>query len=118
MLARISSILAEADVNILALSVHDTVDNAVVRLVLDNPTKALLLLEQEELYIMEQNVVILAVDNQPGTLARIAQKLSHADINIQYAYCTAARSQVAGCIVLKTDETEATMECLREFESN
>ena len=117
MLAHISSILAEANINILALSVHDTVDNAVVRLVLDNPTKALLLLEQEELYIMEQEVVILAVDNEPGTLARIAQKLGRADINIQYAYCTAASSQIAGCIVLRTDQPDQAMECLREFES-
>lgn len=116
-LARIAGILAEANINILALSVHDTVDNAVVRLVLDNPVKALLLLEQDELYITEQQVVILAVDNEPGTLAHIAQKLGHADINIQYAYCTAASSQVAGCIVIKTDQPEAAMECLREFES-
>ena len=116
-LAKLCGTLSEAGINILALSVHDTVDNAVVRLVLDNPTKALLLLEQEELYIMEQEVVILAVDNEPGTLARIAQKLGHADINIHYAYCTAASSQIAGCIVLKTDQPERTMECLREFES-
>lgn len=117
MLAHIAGLLAEANVNILALSVHDTIDNAVVRLVLDNPTKAILLLEEEELYIMEQEVVILGVNNEPGILARIAQKLSHADINIQYAYCTAATNQEAGCIVLKTDHPEAAMECLREFES-
>ena len=117
-LAHIANILAEANINIMALSVHDTVDNAVVRLVLDNPVKALLLLEQEELYILEQDVVILAVDNQPGILARIAQKLGRADINIQYAYCTAANNQEAGCIVLKTDQPEATLECLREFESD
>lgn len=115
-LAHLSSVLAEAHINILAMSVHDTVDNAVVRLVLDNPTKATLLLEQEEMYIMEQTVVVLSVDNQPGILARIAQKLSRADINIQYAYCTAASNQTSGCIVLKTDEPEAAMECLREFE--
>ncbi len=117
MLAHICSILAEADINIMALSIHDTVDNAVVRLVLDNPTKALLLLEQEEIYIMEQDVVILPVDNQPGILAKIAQKLGHADINIQYAYCTAATNQISGCIVLRTDQPEAAVECLREFES-
>ena len=117
MLARICGILAEANINILALSIHDTVDNAVVRLVLDNPTKALLLLEQEEFYIMEQDVVILAVDNHPGTMARIAQKLGHADINIQYAYCTAATDQVGGCIVLKTDQPDQAISCLREFES-
>ena len=117
-LARMAGILAEANVNILALMVHDTVDNAVVRLVLDNPTKALLLLEQEEFFITEHQVVILPVENEPGTLARIAQKLGHADINIQYAYCTAASSQVAGCIVLKTDQPDAAMDCLREFESD
>jgi len=115
-LANLSSILAEANVNIMAMSVHDTVDNAVVRLVLDNPTKGLLLLEQEDMYLMEQDVVVLAVDNQPGILARIAQKLSRADINIQYAYCTAASRQTSGCIVLKTDQPELAMECLREFE--
>ncbi|MBI1977631.1 MAG: ACT domain-containing protein [Candidatus Omnitrophica bacterium] len=116
MLAHMAGFLAEANVNILALSVHDTVDNAVVRLVLDNPTKATLLLEQEELYIMEQDVVILAVDNEPGILAKIAQKLGHADINIQYAYCTAAPNQQTGCIVIKTDQPEAAMECLRDLE--
>ena len=117
-LARMAGVLAEANVNILALMVHDTVDNAVVRLVLDNPTKALLLLEQEEFFITEHQVVILPVENEPGTLARIAQKLGHADINIQYAYCTAASSQVAGCIVLKTDQPDAAMDCLKEFESD
>jgi len=117
MLAHICSILAESNINIMALSVHDTVDNAVVRLVLDNPTKALLLLEQEEIYITEQDVVILPVDNQPGILARIAQKLGRADINIQYAYCTAATGQIAGCIVLKTEQPEDAIECLREFGS-
>ena len=115
-LAHIAGILAEANINVLALSVHDTVDNAVVRLVLDNPTKALLLLEQEELYIMEQEVVMLAVDNQPGVLAQIAQKLGRADINIQYAYCTAATDQTGGCIILKTDQPEAAARALREFE--
>ena len=114
-LAQICGILSEADINIRALSVHDTVDNAVVRLIVDNPTKALLLLEQEELYILEQNVVILYVDNRPGILARIAEQLAHADINISYAYCTAGRDQDSGCIVLKTDQPEAALECLRNF---
>ena len=75
MLAHICGVLSEANVNIEAMSVHDTVDNAVVRVLVDNPTKALLLLEQEELFIMEQDVVVLKVENHPGTLTSIAQKL-------------------------------------------
>ena len=51
-LARTCSIISEAGVNILAMAIHDTVDNAVVRFLADQPTKALLMLEQEELYFL------------------------------------------------------------------
>src|SRR3989338_108073 len=88
-MARSCSILSDAGVNILALAVHDTVDNAVVRFLVDQPTKALMLLEQEELYVLEQDVVVLEVENSAGELTRICQALAEADINIHYLYCTA-----------------------------
>jgi hypothetical protein len=111
-LARTCSVLAESGVNIMALAVHDTVDNAVVRFLVDQPTKALLLLEQEELYVLEQDVVVLEVDNAPGELTRIAQTLAQADINIHYAYCTATPKQESGCLVLKTDNPERALQIL------
>lgn len=116
LLAQICGVLSGAGVNVLALSVHDTIDNAVVRLVLDDPMKGILLLENENFFVTEQDVVLLAVNNEPGVLARIAQRLSRADINIEYAYCTAAKDQSTGCVVVKTKESERTLECLREFE--
>ena len=111
-LAQTCAILSEAGVNILALAVHDTVDNAVVRFLVDQPTKALLLLEQEELYVLEQDVVVLEIGNQFGELTRICQVLAEADINIAYAYCTATKDQDSGCLVLKTDNPERTLEVL------
>lgn len=108
-----SSILSNAGINILALAIHDTVDNAVVRLLVDNPTKALLLLEQENYYIMEQSVLVLEVLNKPGELGRICQTLAEADINISYAYCTARPDQHSGCLVLKTDNPERAFEILK-----
>lgn len=96
----------------MAMAVHDTVDNAVVRFLVDNPTKAILLLEQEELYVMEHDVVVLEVTNHFGEIARIAQSLAEADINIQYAYCTATPTQENGCLVIKTDNPERTLELL------
>ena len=111
-LARTCSILSEAEINIMAMAVHDTVDNAVVRFLVDQPTKALLLLEQEMLYVLEQEVVVLEVDNRSGELTRISQVLAEADINIHYAYCTATRNQDSGCLVLKTDQPERTLELL------
>ena len=111
-LARVCAILSESGINIMALAVHDTVDNAVVRFLVDQPTKALLLLEQEELYVLEQEVVVLEVGNHLGELMRISQALAEADINIAYAYCTATKQQESGCLVLRTDNPERTLEIL------
>ncbi len=111
-LARACAVLSEADVNIIAMAVHDSVDHAIVRFLVDRPTKALLLLEQEGLYVMEQEVVAVDIGNKPGELARISRLLAEADINIAYAYCTAAAGQQAGCLVLRTDQLEKTLEIL------
>ena len=111
-LARSCSILSEAGVNIMAMAVHDTVDNAVVRLLVDQPTKALLLLEQEDFYVLEQDVVVVEIMNAPGALTRTCQALAEADINIHYAYCTAIPGQESGGIVLKTDQPDRALEIL------
>jgi len=113
-MARTCSILSEAGINILAMAVHDTVDNAVVRFIVDHPTKAILLLEQEELYVMEQDVLVVELDNKTGTLTRICQSLAEADINIAYAYCTATPNQDCGCVVIRTDQPERAQELLNK----
>jgi hypothetical protein len=110
--ARTCSVLSEAGINILAVAIHDSVDNGVARFVVDQPTKAVLLLEQEELYLLEQEVVLLEIDNAPGELTRISQTLAEADINISYAYCTAMKDQDRGCLVLRTDNAERALEIL------
>ncbi|MFH0986085.1 MAG: ACT domain-containing protein [Candidatus Omnitrophota bacterium] len=111
-MARTCATLSDAGINILAMAVHDTVDNAVIRFIVDHPTKATLLLEQEELYVMEQDVVVVEIDNRTGTLARICQTLAEADINIAYAYCTATPNQECGCLVIRTDQPERAHEIL------
>src|SRR3989338_8483146 len=111
-LARISGILAEAGVNIVAVGVKDTMDHAVIRLIAEPHMKALLLLEQQGLYLLEQDVIVMKLDNHPGTLAEIARKLAHADINIDYAYCTATEHQLQGSLILKTDSPDRALELL------
>ncbi len=111
-MARACAVLSEAGVNILALAVHDTVDNAVVRFLVDQPTKALLLLEQENLYVLEQEVVVLEIKNVKGELTRVCQTLAEADINIAYAYCTGTPNQEFGGLVLRTDNPERALEIL------
>jgi len=114
-LAKICGSLAESGINILALTVHDTVDHAIIRLLADRPVKALLILEQLGLYILESDVVVLELDNRPGALAEVARKLARADINIEYAYCSATEHQTSGSLILRTDEPDRTLELLSEM---
>ena len=114
-LAKICGTLSESGINILALSVHDTVDHAIIRLLADRPVKALLILEQLGLYILESDVIVMELDNRPGALAEVARKLARADINIEYAYCSATEHQGAGSLVLRTDEPDRTLELLSEM---
>ena len=113
-LSYICNTLADASINIHAMSVHDTVDHAIIRLMVDNPTKALIILEEEGLYIVAQDVVVMEIENKPGIISTIAKKLFRADINIEYAYCTATKNQELGCLVIKTKDAEQTLDILEE----
>lgn len=115
LLAKICGTLSDAGINILALCIHDTVDHAIVRLLADRPVKALLILEQLGLYILETDILVLELENRPGALGEVARKLARADINIEYAYCSATSGQGAGCLLLKTDDQDRAIELLREI---
>ena len=111
-LSQICNALADNNINIAAMSVHDTVDHAIVRLIVDQPTKALVILEEEGVYTIAQDVVIMELENKPGIISTIARKLFRADINIEYAYCTASKNQDFGCVVIKTKDAEQTLDIL------
>lgn len=114
-LSQICNTLADNNINIAAMSVHDTVDHAIVRLILDQPTKALVLLEEEGVYTIVQDVVVLEIENKPGIISDIARRLFRADINIEYAYCTAGKNQDFGCVVVKTKDAEQALDILQDL---
>jgi len=107
-LAKACSVLSENLINLQAISVIEHNDHAVLRIIADNPTKALLLLEQEGFMILEQNVVLAKMENSPGSLTRIAQKLALADINVAYAYAAATENASEALLVIRTDDLDKT----------
>lgn len=111
-LARLCYVLADSNINICAMAVHDTTDNTLVRCVVDNPMKAVLLLENEEYYVSEQDVVVVDISTSKGALMRICQSLAEADINIYYLYCTSTKSQDGGCLVIMCDHPDRALEII------
>lgn len=113
-LARVCEALAQKGVNLLALTVSDTVDHAVVRVVVDKPSEALAVLEDAGMLVVESDVLVTEVPNRPGALAEIARRLADSSINIEYAYCTTTEGQPAGCLVFRTHDPERAMGVLGE----
>src|SRR6266567_7942922 len=85
-LARVCEALAKAEINIHALATSDTIDHSVVRMVVSDPTKALMLLGEHGTLAVENDVLMIESDNEPRMLGKIAKCLSKEGINIEYAY--------------------------------
>ena len=111
-LATMCDELAKAKVNIYALTISDTVDHAVVRMVVSDTQRALHLFGEHGLLVVENNVLMIDNDNRPGSLSVIASKLSKAKINIEYAYLATNPTSRRGLLVLRVNHTKRALEVL------
>jgi len=111
-LARVCEALAKAGINIHALTVSDTVDHAVVRMIVSDPTKALMLLGERGVLAIENDVLFIDGSNELGVLARIADALSRVEVNIEYAYFASGPKAPKGIIVLRPSNIEKARQAL------
>src|SRR5437588_11128868 len=84
-LARVCEELANAEINIHALAISDTADHSVVRMVVSDPTKALMLLGERGVLALETEVLMVETDNHPGVLGQLADRRADAAVNSEYA---------------------------------
>ena len=91
--------------NLRALSVSDTVDHAVVRIISSDPRAARDVLERGGALVVETDVLLRRLPNEPGALAEAARKLADADVNIEYSYGSAGAGD-GGTIVLRVNDVE------------
>ncbi len=86
-LARCCRVLAERDVNILALQGYEREGLSLIRMVVDDPATAKELLDANRIYYTETEVAQVTLHHRSGELFRAASLLGTAHINIKYAYC-------------------------------
>jgi hypothetical protein len=111
-LAAVCDALAEAKINIFALTISDTVDHAVVRMVVSDTDKALTIFEAHGTLVVENEVLMIEHDNRPGTLAEIAKKLAAKKVNIEYAYLAGGPNTKKGLMILRPDNIKKASEIL------
>lgn len=111
-LADVAEHLTREGVNIIGFSVSDTVDHAVVRIVVDEPMKAVHLLGDAGVLVVENEVIVLDLRNEPGQLARVSTLLSDAGINIEYAYGGLRRDSDSGVLYFRVSDVRKAFEVL------
>jgi hypothetical protein len=117
-LANVLSALAREKVNITALSVMDSHEHSVLRLVADDTTKTVRVLNALNMPHAETDVVLVELRNQPGALARVCEQLAGEHINIDYCYCSSGgrNGRVVG--IFKVSNTEKAARALGETSAN
>lgn len=111
-LATMCEALGEHGINLLAISCSDTVDHAVVRILVDDSREAAHVLGNAGMLVVENDVLVMEVPNEPGALGDVARRCSENDVNIEYAYCTVMEDQPAGALVLRTENPQRALELL------
>ena len=113
-LASVCEELAKHKVNIYALTISDTTDHAVVRMVVSDTQKAMHLFERRGLLVIDNNVLMVENSNKPGSLANIAVRLAKAKINIEYAYLATSPGSKSGLLIIRTSKVEKALAVLKK----
>jgi acetolactate synthase small subunit len=116
-LAAVCDALAIAKINIFGLTVSDTTDHAVVRMVVSNTERAMAIFEAYGTLVVESDVVMIQNDNKPGSLSRIAQALSAKRINIDYGYLASMPSARKGLLILRVTDPKKALTVLKKLDA-
>jgi hypothetical protein len=110
-LARICRALADAGVNITALCAAEAAGRGKIRMVVTDPARAKEALKAAKLRCGEEPALTLTLEDRPGVLARVAEKLAQGRINIKCAYATTAGTGSATVIlsVSNADKAQALL---------
>ena len=111
-LAHLSRCLADRKVNVIALSVAETTEQWVLRLVVDNPGQAVKMLKECPLTFSQRDVLLLELPNKVGVVAELAEKLAAKRINIDFVYGSTGRGRGKTFVVLGTKNLSAAAKLL------
>jgi hypothetical protein len=113
-LAEVTRILGDAGINIRTLSLADTSDFGILRLIVNDREKAKSILKENGFTVSKTEVVAVEVPDQPGGLSMILQALDSEAINVEYMYAFVERCGENAVIVFRFDETDKAISVLQQ----
>ena len=111
-LAHVTGVLSEAGINILALSLADTSDFGILRVIVDRPKTADAALRRQNIVSMLNEVTAVEVENHPGGLYRILKALDGSSVNVEYMYAFAEPRSQKAALIFRFDDPERAIAAL------
>lgn len=113
-LYEVMQILGDAEINVSALSIADTSDYGIVRLIVSQPDEALRLLKEQEFSVQKNPVIGCKVPNTPGGLKTLLTYLAEENISIEYMYAFSIGDDAS--VILRTEDCTKTIEALKSHQ--
>jgi len=105
-------VLANADINIRALSIADTSDFGILRLIVPQPEKAQKVLEDNDFVVKMGEVIAVEMSDKPGGLSAILGMLDESDINLDYLYAFVDEKEERAIVLLHPADIDGGVEAL------
>ncbi len=112
-LADVTSVLAEAGINLRALSLADTADFGILRLIVNDIERAKQVLKDNSFTVGRTEVVAVEVEDRPGGMAKILRVLDKGGINVEYMYAFVQKSGEHAIIIFRFDALDEAIEVLQ-----
>lgn len=113
-LSAITKLLSDNEIDIRALSVADTKDFGILRLIVNNPDKACEVLKEADCTVSLTNVIAIGIHDKPGGLAVAMECLYAANISVEYMYAFISKSEDQAYVILRVENNDKAVEALKE----
>ena len=113
-LVEITEVLGRAGIDIRAMSIADTQDFGILRLIVSDAEKAKKVLTENGNIVSITKVTAVAVDDKPGALTEVIKLLSDNGVNIEYTYAFITVSGKHACVVLRVEDNDKAIKLLSE----
>ena len=113
-LQEVADVLTKNEINIRALSLADTSDFGILRLIVNKPDEATEILRGSGFTVRENDVIAAEVEDRPGGLARILGLFSSGDISVEYMYAFSEAETGRAALIFRFDDPGSAVEHLNE----
>ena len=111
-LAEITDILSKNNISIYALSIADTTDFGILRIIVDNPDDVVELLAKNNITASMTSVLSVGIEDKPGGLAKVLSILEENSVDIEYMYALVTASVDKAYAVMRTNDDVKTEQIL------